>query len=53
MPSTKNRVVVLLTDEQLESLKLQADKENRSLSNLVAIAIKKYLESASSLNKNP
>ena len=46
MPSIKNRVVVLLTDEQLESLKLQAEKESRSLSNMVTVAINKYLEEA-------
>lgn len=46
MPSTKNRVVVLLPDDILESLKLQADKEKRSMSNLMLIALEKYLEEA-------
>jgi metal-responsive CopG/Arc/MetJ family transcriptional regulator len=44
VPSTKNRVVVLLPDDILESMKLQAQKENRSMSNMILIALKKYLE---------
>jgi metal-responsive CopG/Arc/MetJ family transcriptional regulator len=46
MPSTLNRVVVLLSDELLESLKLQAEKEKRSLSNQINVCIEKYLEEA-------
>jgi hypothetical protein len=37
---------VLLPDDILESMKLQAEKENRSMSNLILIALKKYLEEA-------
>ncbi len=44
MPSIKNRVIVLLDDEQLKSIQLQAKKENRSLSNMITVAITKYLE---------
>ena len=46
MPSTKNRVVVLLPDDILKLMKLQAKKENRSMSNLILIALEKYLEEA-------
>jgi hypothetical protein len=46
VPSTKNRVVVLLPDDILESMKLQAQKENRSMSNMILIALKNYLEKA-------
>lgn len=39
----KNRIVTLLNDEQTEKLKKQAEKEGRSVSNLIAQIIKKYL----------
>jgi metal-responsive CopG/Arc/MetJ family transcriptional regulator len=35
---------VTLKNELYNQLKLQAEKEGRSLSNLISIALKKYLE---------
>ncbi|MBR3963035.1 MAG: ribbon-helix-helix protein, CopG family [Oscillospiraceae bacterium] len=42
--TNKNRILTLLDDEMTEKLKEQAKKEGRSVSNLVAQIIKKYLE---------
>lgn len=40
----KNRISTFLDDEMTEKLKEQAQKEGRSVSNLIAQIIKKYLE---------
>ena len=42
--TNKNRIVTLLDDETTEKLKEKAEKEGRSVSNLIAQIIKKYLE---------
>lgn len=41
--TNKNRIVALLDNETTEQLKKQAEKEGRSVSNLIAQIIKKYL----------
>jgi predicted HicB family RNase H-like nuclease len=46
MSTSKTRVVSLFPHELHEQLKAQAEKEDRSVSNLVIIAVKKYLEEA-------
>ncbi|MBQ7938252.1 MAG: ribbon-helix-helix protein, CopG family [Oscillospiraceae bacterium] len=40
----KNRISTFLDDEITEKLKEQVQKEGRSVSNLIAQIIKKYLE---------
>lgn len=40
----KNRIVALLDDETTEALKKEAQKQGRSVSNLIGYIIKKYLE---------
>lgn len=40
----KNRISTFIDDEVTERLKKQAEKEGRSVSNLIAQIIKKYLE---------
>lgn len=46
MGNRTNRIVALLDDTTLEELKAQAEKENRTLSNMVLICIQKYLDTA-------
>lgn len=45
--TNKNRVLTFLDDETTEALKKQAQKEGRSVSNLIGYIIKKYLEEES------
>lgn len=40
----KNRIVVYLDQEKTEELKERANKEGRSVSNLIGFIIKQYLE---------
>lgn len=40
----KNRIVTLLDDKTTEELKKIANKEGRSVSNLVAYLVKQYIE---------
>lgn len=40
----KNRVMIYIDDELKEELQKTAKEENRSMSNLIAYIIKKYLE---------
>lgn len=39
----KDRIVVYLENEKTRELKIQADKEGRSVSNLIGFIIKQYL----------
>lgn len=43
----KNRISTFLDDETAEALKKKAQKEGRSVSNLIGYIIKKYLEEES------
>lgn len=40
----KNRISTLLDDKTTEELKNQANKEGRSVSNLIGFIVKQYLE---------
>lgn len=40
----KNRISTFLDDETTEALKKEAEKQGRSVSNLIGYIIKKYLE---------
>lgn len=42
--TNKNRILTLLDDETTEALKERANKEGRSVSNLIGFIIKQYLE---------
>jgi metal-responsive CopG/Arc/MetJ family transcriptional regulator len=42
----KNKIAITIDEELLQLAKQQADKEKRSLSNLINIAVEKYLEAA-------
>jgi metal-responsive CopG/Arc/MetJ family transcriptional regulator len=44
LPTSKKRVQITFSKDLLAKAEEQAEKEERSLSNLVTIALKKYLE---------
>ena len=44
MPSLKRVFTLRLKDEYFEKLEFVAKKDNRSLSNLIGLVVKKYLE---------
>lgn len=46
IPEHKQKVQITLTKELVKQAEQQADKEERTLSNLISIALKKYLAEA-------
>jgi metal-responsive CopG/Arc/MetJ family transcriptional regulator len=44
----KAKIAVTVDEELLKLAKVQAEKEERTLSNLISIALKKYLEESRS-----
>lgn len=42
--TNKNRILTLLDDETTKALKEKANKEGRSVSNLIGFIVKQYLE---------
>jgi len=53
LPNDKVRIQISLSKDLKNKAEQQAEKEERTLSNLISITLKKYLEEQSSSDKSP
>ena len=52
LPTQKPRISFAIDNELKQALEIQASKESRTVSNLIIVAVKEYLESCAKVKKS-